>query len=630
MNGIIVVNKERGYSSFDVIAVLRGVLGMKKLGHTGTLDPEAEGVLPVCLGFATKVCDYLMAQKKEYIAHGRLGITTDTQDIHGTVLTEKPFHVTENEFRDTLESFLGDIEQLTPMYSARKIDGVKLVDLARRGITIERSKKTVRIYEAELLSFDAETGEYAIRILCQKGTYIRTICNDIGEKLGCGSCMTSLVRTKTGRFTIEHSYTIDDLRKLREEGRLDEAIVPIDAMYLGCRPFALDPDQLKSIRNGNYLETEWLTPCEEPVPEQFRDIYENLLGKDEANCIRVYSEGEFYAVYQRKGRRYRPLQMYHEVDNEFNHQKKTAGKQDGYSNGSEQKCAKASSDQNAVPGVCISIGKFDGLHLGHRRLIEEMRRSGLPGMLLSVEQQPAERGILTEDECRALAAELGIQQFEIWPLTEENRQMSPRTFVRDILISKYHAKQIVVGEDFRFGRDRTGDAATLRKIASDCGVRCTICPMVIRDGTHVSSSRIRGLINEGNMLEAAELLGEPYFIRGTVEKGKQLGRTIGFPTVNLLPPASKILPPFGVYSTETNVHGTVYRSVTNIGDNPSVHDGIVHPVTIETHILDFNEELYGETIRVSFLARLRGQETFASLEELQQQLKKDIASVREQ
>ena len=632
MNGIIVVNKERGYSSFDVIAVLRGVLGMKKLGHTGTLDPEAEGVLPVCLGFATKVCDYLMAQKKEYVAHGRLGITTDTQDIHGTVLSEKPFHVTEEAFRSTLSGFIGEIEQLTPMYSARKIDGVKLVDLARRGITVDRSKKKVRIYEAELLSFDETTGEYAIRILCQKGTYIRTICNDIGEQLGCGSCMTSLVRTATGRFTLEHSYTIDDLRRLRETGRLTEAVVPIDAMYLGCRPFSLDPDQLKSIRNGNFLEPEWLTPCEEPVPEQFRDIYENLLGDDEAKCIRVYSEGEFYAVYQKRGRRYRPLQMYHEVDNELNRLKKASAGQntsDAVASDAQQVGTAADNDA-AEQGFCVSIGKFDGLHLGHRRLIDEMRRTGLPCMLLSVEPQPVDRAVLTENECRALATALGIEKYEIWPLTDENRKLSPEEFVRDVLIGQYHAKEIAVGEDFRFGRDRAGDAVALRAIASSCGVECSICPLVIRDGGQVSSSRIRGLISEGDVAAADALLGEPYFIEGTVVKGKQIGHTIGFPTVNLLPPAEKLLPPFGVYRTKTTVRGRAYRSVTNIGDNPSVHDGTVHSTTIETHILDFNEELYGETIRVSFLDRLRGQVAFTSLEELKAQLAKDIASVREQ
>ena len=317
MNGIIVVNKECGYTSHDVVAVLRGVLSQKKIGHTGTLDPDACGVLPVCIGFATKICDYLMVQKKEYVATGRLGITTDTQDIHGTVLSEKPFSVTKDRFLSALSSFVGTIEQLTPMYSARKIDGVKLVDLARRGITIERSKKTVQVYEAECLSFDEASGDYTIRILCQKGTYIRTICNDLGEVLGCGSCMTSLVRTRTGRFCVENSVSIDELRAIRNEGRLSEVLIPIDAMYRGSKPVSLSPEYRKYIANGNPLEPEWLTPIEEPLTG-FADVYENLLGDLESASVRVYMEGEFYAIYRKKGRRYVPLQMYHEVDNEKN------------------------------------------------------------------------------------------------------------------------------------------------------------------------------------------------------------------------------------------------------------------------------------------------------------------------
>lgn len=621
MDGIIVVNKERGYSSFDVIAVLRGVLGMKKLGHTGTLDPEAEGVLPVCLGFATKVCDYLMAQKKEYIAHGRLGITTDTQDIHGTVLRESVFSVSEEQMREALAGFVGEIEQLTPMYSARKIDGVKLVDLARKGITIERSKKTVRVYEAELLSYDAETGEYGIRILCQKGTYIRTICNDLGERLGCGSCMTSLVRTATGRFTVENSYTIDDLRRLRDEGRLAEAVIPIDAMYLGCRPYTLAEDQLKSIRNGNYLEPEWLTPCAEPLPERYRDVYENLLGSDEKRCIRVYAEGEFYAVYERRGKRFRPLQMYHEVDNEKNRVRKMSehdGNTDGINYGNN--------DGNTMinePAVCLSVGKFDGLHLGHRRLIAAMRESGLPCMLLSV-THPEGKSIFTESESRALAASLGIDRYEPWPLNEQNRTMSPAAFVRDVLIGQYRAARIIVGEDFRFGRDRSGDSETMQRIAEECGVSCSVCPMVYEGDVPVSSSRIRSLIAEGEVREAAELLGGPYFVEGTVVKGKQIGRTIGFPTVNMLPENDKLFPPFGVYRTRTTVGGNIYRSVTNIGDNPTVADGIAHPVTLETHILDFDGDLYGAVIRVDFLERMRGQVKFGSLGELRAQLAEDV------
>lgn len=607
MDGIIVVNKEKGFSSFDVIAVLRGVLGMKKLGHTGTLDPDAEGVLPVCLGFATKICDHLMAQKKEYIAKGKLGITTDTQDISGTVLTERQVHVTREQFTEALAGFVGEIRQLTPMYSARKVGGVKLVDLARKGITIERSEKTVRVYEAEVLAFDESEDTYEIRIVCQKGTYIRTICNDLGEALGCGSCMTALTRTATGRFTVGQSYTIDELRTLRDSGRLQEAVIPIDAMYRGCRPFELKEEYAKSIRNGNYLEPEWLTECEEPVPAQYESIYENLLGKSEPYCIRVYLGGEFYAIYEKRGRRYRPLQMYHEVDN-------------------EQNCAKNKAEAAARydASVVVTVGKFDGLHTGHRNLLEEMKKIGLTRKMISVIPSADTKGIFTQDEIRAIATDLGVSEYIPWPLTEENRSMSPEEFVRNILIGQCHATDVVVGENFRFGRDQSGDAKAMQEIATANGIRCRIVPMVGEGGEPVSSTRIRSLLEEGDMESVSKLLGIPYSVEGIIQRGKEIGHTLGFPTINLIPTEEKLLPPFGVYRTKTTVLGRTYRSVTNVGDNPTVRDGIHHQITVETHIPGFDRDAYGEYAKVRFLSRLRGQVQFGSLDELREQLQKDV------
>ncbi len=321
MNGIIVVKKEKGFTSHDVIAKLRGVLHQKKMGHTGTLDPEAEGVLPVCIGFSTKVCDYLMVQKKEYLATGKLGMETDTQDIYGTVLRTCESHITKEQFTDALQSFVGTIEQLTPMYSARKIDGVKLIDLARQGKIVERSTKTVTVYEAELIRFDEANQEYEIRIVCQKGTYIRTICNDIGQLLGCGSCMTSLIRTATGRFTIAESHTIEEIRAYAESGRIDDILIPIDAMYFGCRPMTLDGAYRSYLANGNYLESDWMTPCDEPLTRH-TESYENLLGTDEQKCVRIYLDGEFWAIYKKKRSHWIPLQIYHEVDNDKIYQEK--------------------------------------------------------------------------------------------------------------------------------------------------------------------------------------------------------------------------------------------------------------------------------------------------------------------
>jgi tRNA pseudouridine55 synthase len=198
VNGIINIYKEKGFTSFDVVAKMRGIAHQKKIGHTGTLDPDAEGVLPVCLGKATKVCDLLTEKDKEYEAVLLLGTTTDTQDITGTVLRTADVNVSEEAVREAVLSFVGSYAQIPPMYSALKVDGKKLCDLARTGVTVERKARTVEIYRIEILSVDIPRVRF--RVHCSKGTYIRTLCQDIGEQLGCGGCMESLLRIRVAQF----------------------------------------------------------------------------------------------------------------------------------------------------------------------------------------------------------------------------------------------------------------------------------------------------------------------------------------------------------------------------------------------------------------------------------------------
>ena len=196
--GIIVIHKEKGFTSHDVVAKLRGILHMKKIGHTGTLDPDATGVLPVALGKGTKLVDLLTDKEKTYEAVLHLGIDTDTQDMSGTVLEERPVNVTEEEVRKVLKSFVGEQLQVPPMYSALKVNGKKLYELAREGKTVERKARPVCFYEIEPLEFHLPLVK--IRVTCSKGTYIRTLCHDIGEKLGCGGCMEELLRSRVGRY----------------------------------------------------------------------------------------------------------------------------------------------------------------------------------------------------------------------------------------------------------------------------------------------------------------------------------------------------------------------------------------------------------------------------------------------
>ena len=214
MDGILIIRKEKGYTSHDVVARLRGILHQKKIGHTGTLDPDAEGVLPVCLGRATKVCDMLTDTDKEYVAVLRLGVVTDTQDMTGRVLRESEDIPEETAVREAVLSFEGGYDQIPPMYSALKRNGKKLVDLAREGKEVERDPRRVRIYR--IVPEETDLPRMRIRVSCSKGTYIRTLCHDIGEKLGCGGAMESLVRTRAAGFSLEEALTLQQVEEHKD------------------------------------------------------------------------------------------------------------------------------------------------------------------------------------------------------------------------------------------------------------------------------------------------------------------------------------------------------------------------------------------------------------------------------
>lgn len=230
MDGIINVNKPTGMTSHDVVYRLRRILGVKKIGHTGTLDPDASGVLPMCVGKATKLADYLTATDKQYRAELSLGAFTDTQDASGEVLERFDVNVTEKQLRDVLCEFVGEIEQIPPMYSAIKINGKKLYELAREGKTAERAPRRITVHGITLETFDAAQGKAVMTVECSKGTYIRTLCNDIGARLGCGGYMSALERTRSGRFSIEDAYTLERIESMAADGDLGFMIKIGDAL----------------------------------------------------------------------------------------------------------------------------------------------------------------------------------------------------------------------------------------------------------------------------------------------------------------------------------------------------------------------------------------------------------------
>lgn len=310
VNGIINVYKEKGYTSFDVVAKLRGILKQKKIGHTGTLDPDAQGVLPVCLGKATKVCDLLTDKNKEYKAVMLLGKVTDTQDMSGTVLQEREVCVSEQEVRDAVLSFVGGYEQVPPMYSALKVNGKKLCDLAREGKTVERKARPVQILSIEIEKI--ELPRVTMKVECSKGTYIRTLCQDIGEKLGCGACMERLLRTKVSKFIVEDALTLGQIEELvaKEGVGMEPAewsaktfsfIQPVDSVFLQYPKAVVLQNYDKVLYNGNRLE---------------KNFFRNYQSEWEETPIRIYDEKDcFVGLYEYKPvqKNYKPAKMFIET-----------------------------------------------------------------------------------------------------------------------------------------------------------------------------------------------------------------------------------------------------------------------------------------------------------------------------
>ena len=257
-NGILCIDKPQDFTSFDVVAVLRGILGTRKIGHAGTLDPMATGVLPTFIGKATRCCDLMSNQDKRYTACLRLGITTTTQDITGDILKQEEVHISAEEFRNALKSFRGTIEQLPPMYSAVKVDGKRLYELARQGKEVERPKRSVTIYEIRMLDFNEEKKEASIDVFCSKGTYIRTLCDDLGKLLGCGATLVSLRRTIAAGFSLSQCHTLDELQKYKEKGTLGEVLLPISSAFSGYESVTLSKTDAEKFQNGVKLDIDSL------------------------------------------------------------------------------------------------------------------------------------------------------------------------------------------------------------------------------------------------------------------------------------------------------------------------------------------------------------------------------------
>ena len=253
-NGILVIDKSAGWTSQDVAAKLRGVFHERRVGHGGTLDPMATGVLPIFIGRATRAAEFLESAEKEYVAGLRLGVVTDTQDTSGNILETHPVAVTREEVQAALRQFLGPIEQIPPMYSAIKINGQKLYELARRGQEVERKPRSITIHELELL--EGANADYLLRVRCSKGTYVRTLCHDLGRALGCGGCMSSLRRTRAGSFTLSQAVTMQQVLNFAAEQAPQALLMPVDAVFSMHPPLIVTMGQAAKLKNGAQIK-DW-------------------------------------------------------------------------------------------------------------------------------------------------------------------------------------------------------------------------------------------------------------------------------------------------------------------------------------------------------------------------------------
>ncbi|MCM1540622.1 MAG: tRNA pseudouridine(55) synthase TruB [Blautia sp.] len=296
----MIIDKEPDFTSADVVAKMRGICGQKKVGHTGTLDPAATGVLPICLGSGTKLCDLLTDKDKEYVTELLLGVETDTQDTTGKVLAERPVEISEEEVRAACMSFVGEYSQVPPMYSALKVNGRRLYELAREGKEVERRARPVAIHELEIL--ECRIPVIKMRVVCSKGTYIRTLCADIGEKLGCGGTMRSLRRTRVGMFGLEQAVTLGRLQELKDTGRLSEALIPVESCFQDCPVLQVREEALRLLENGNAIYPD--QTCEKQVysPRQW---------------VRFHRpDGSFAGIYafEEAEKRYKPVKMFLEKE----------------------------------------------------------------------------------------------------------------------------------------------------------------------------------------------------------------------------------------------------------------------------------------------------------------------------
>lgn len=580
MDRIICIDKPNGFTSFDVVAKMRGILKTKKIGHGGTLDPMATGVLPVFVGKATRLCDTMPADGKEYIADIKFGIKTDTLDITGEVLKSENTAFEKSDLERVLPQFLGDIKQVPPMYSAIKIGGKKLYELARQGIDLaDRPARDVTIKEIEILDFDEANQTAKIRVACSKGTYIRSLCDDIGTAMGSFAALSGLIRSKSGIFTLDNAITLEQLEEFVKSGKnfgfpIDKGFEVYESITLAEKPF-------EKLLNGIKI------PMEKP----------------DGN-YRVYGcDGEFGGVITISENKTESFKNFADMVN----RKKVDIKRTG-----------------------VALGFFDGIHTGHLDVInsavKDYKNSSavLTFTLDSENLGRRAKTLLTDTEKEQICTEIGVGRYYA-PKFSSIKDMTGEEFFEKILIEKLSAKALYCGENFKFGKGASCDTKSLKTFCDKHGIELNIVKLATDHHKTISSTFIKELLQEGDTEMASVLMQRDFTISGTVIDGNHLGRTIGIPTANILYPEDKTEVKYGVYAVKVEIEGNTYSGITNIGVKPTVGS---EKILAETFIFDFDKDIYGKEIKLYLKKFLRAEKKFDSIENLKKQVENDINNAK--
>ncbi|CAN5687698.1 hypothetical protein BH09CHL1_BH09CHL1_28060 [soil metagenome] len=610
LHGVLIIDKPAGWTSHDVVARVRRLVGEKKVGHSGPLDPMATGVLPVGVGDATRMIEYLAEAGKRYLAEVTFGVQTDTLDAEGNVTkTADPSALSESIVAEALKQFQGPLEQIPPMHAAIKVDGVKLYELARKGIEIERVARPVTIYEITLLEWNAPIA--TIDISCSKGFYVRSLARDLGDVLGVGAHLSNLVRVSTGPFSLDDAWTLTELGQLDRDDFSEQwssiAVHP-DSM-VGDKPaIILNEETRRRWINGMGFVAEGVT---DEIVSVYADTGEWMgsghgdLSRNEWVPTKVAIDRTKRAEHEREGH---GVTILHSLDVE-----------------------------QRTPAV-LTIGTFDGVHLGHqallRQTIERAKALGVSSVVVTFEPIPAmvlrpdkfKGRICPSDEKIAHLSAAGIDMVCVLPFDRELSLESPEEFLGH-LNDSFDVREIWVGEAFTLGKDRVGNVQRLQEIGTDLGFSVNAMPRVANDDELISSSYVRDAIINGDVERAARMLGRWFHVDGVVIHNSHFGRTMGYPTANVEPPVDQVPLADGIYATYCQVHGEEKRhwGMTYIGTRPTVNSGARQ---IETNVLDFEGDLYGHRIRVDFVRHLRHDEAFDSLQLLIEQLGRDEIETR--